>query len=185
MGSETRVTVDVSIREPVAEDVTAFVAAVARSRALHHPWLAPPATPAAFDSWLERLRARTPHRRHVAFLVLGDGELAGYVNVSEIVRGAFDNAYLGYAAFVPWAGRGIMRRGLGLVIRRCFAPEAAGGLGLHRVEANVQPGNEPSRALARALGFRLEGASPRYLHIDGAWRDHERYATTAEEWPSG
>lgn len=180
-----RTDVDVSIREPVAGDVTAFVAAVGRSRELHHPWLAPPATPQAFDAWLERLHARTPHRRHLAFLVLAGDELGGYVNVSEIVRGAFDNAYLGYAAFVPWAGRGVMRRGLALVVRRCFAPEGAGGLALHRVEANIQPGNEPSRALARALDFRLEGNSPRYLKIDGAWRDHERYATTAEEWAAG
>ncbi len=149
-----------------------FVAAVARSRALDYPWLAPPATRGRSTAGSSAC-GRDRHRRQVAFLVLADGELAGYVNVSEIVRGAFDNAYLGYAAFVPWAGRGIMRHGLGLVVRRCFAPEAAGGLGLHGVEANVEPGNEPSRALARALGFRLEGASPRYLHIDGAWRDHD------------
>jgi ribosomal-protein-alanine N-acetyltransferase len=68
------------------------------------------------------------------------------------------------------------------VVDTCFAPESVQGLGLHRVEANIQPGNEPSKLLARSLGFRLEGLSPRYLRIDGAWRDHERYALTAEEW---
>jgi len=172
----------VSIRPPGAADAHAFVAAVARSRELHHPWVAPWPTPEAFTGWLERIAARNPHQRMAGFLVLADDEIAGYVNASEIVRGAFDNAYLGYAAFAPWAGRGVMRRGLARVVDTCFAPQGAGGLALHRVEANIQPGNEPSKRLARSVGFRLEGLSLRYLRIDGAWRDHERYALTAEEW---
>jgi ribosomal-protein-alanine N-acetyltransferase len=175
---------EVSIRPPRPGDAGAFVAAVARSGELHHPWVAPWPTAEAYAGWLDRIGARTPHQRMAGFLVLAGNDIAGYVNASEIVRGAFDNAYLGYAAFAPWAGRGVMRRGLALVVDRCFAAERDGGLALHRVEANIQPGNEPSKRLARSLGFRLEGLSPRYLRIDGAWRDHERYALTAEEWSS-
>ncbi len=183
---------EVTVRPPRPADAEAFVAAVARSRELHHPWVAPWPTVEAFGGWLDRIAARAPHQRLAGYLVLADDgdsgeQIAGYVNASEIVRGAFDNAYLGYAAFVPWAGRGVMRRGLALVVDLCFAPESDGGLALHRVEANVQPGNEASKRLARSLGFRLEGLSPRYLRIDGTWRDHERYALTAEEWlgPAG
>ena len=69
-----------------------------------------------------------------------------------------------------------MRAALQLVLDQAFGP-----LALHRVEANIQPGNAPSVALARGAGFRLEGFSPRYLLIGGRWRAHERYAITAED----
>lgn len=102
---------------------------------------------------------------------------AGIVELSEIVRGGFENAYLGYYAFASSAGRGVMRTGLSLVIGFAFQ-----ALGLHRLEANIQPGSTASVALVRRLGFRLEGFSPRYLRIAGEWRDHERCAIAREDW---
>jgi ribosomal-protein-alanine N-acetyltransferase len=174
--------VEIRLHPPTAADRDAFLAAVARSRALHHPWVEPPATRDGFGAWLARLAARTPHRRHVGFLVTADGELAGFVNVGDIVYGAFRSAYLGYAAFTPWERRGVMRTAIRDVVGRAFADEPSDGLALHRLEANIQPENERSKALVNALGFRLEGYSPRYLRIAGDWRDHERYALTAEEW---
>jgi ribosomal-protein-alanine N-acetyltransferase len=94
------------------------------------------------------------------------------------VRGLFHSAYLGYYAFEPFAGSGYMSDGLGLVLNEAF-----GALDLHRLEANVQPGNLPSIRLVSGLGFRLEGFSPRYLKIAGRWRDHERWAILRDEWP--
>jgi ribosomal-protein-alanine N-acetyltransferase len=70
-----------------------------------------------------------------------------------------------------------MREGLAKVIEHAFRE-----MGLHRLEANIQPGNEASRALARGLGFQKEGYSPRYLQVDGDWKDHERWAILAEDW---
>jgi ribosomal-protein-alanine N-acetyltransferase len=70
-----------------------------------------------------------------------------------------------------------MREGIELVLRRAFT-----SLKLHRIEANIQPGNRASIALAQGAGFRREGFSPRYLKIGGRWRDHERWAILAEEW---
>jgi ribosomal-protein-alanine N-acetyltransferase len=101
-------------------------------------------------------------------------ELVGIVNVSEIVRGAFRSGYLAYYVFRPYERRGLMTEGVRLVVRDAFRR-----LGLHRLEANVQPGNRASIRLVRRLGFRREGYSPRYLKIQGRWRDHERWARLA------
>jgi len=113
-------------------------------------------------------------------VIAGREDIAGVINVSEIVRGSFQSAYLGYYAFEPFAGRGFMRAGLSMVISRCFAE-----LRLHRLEANIQPDNARSIALVKGLGFRLEGFSPRYLKIGGRWRDHERWALLSDNWRGG
>jgi ribosomal-protein-alanine N-acetyltransferase len=155
----------------------AFLDAVRRSRALHRPWVRPPSTLDRYRAFVRRARAEA----HVCHLVcLTGGALAGVIEISEIVRGPFRSGYLGYYAFVPYAGRGYMREGLRTAIGRAFRTGR-----LHRVEANIQPGNLRSIALARSLGFRREGFSPRYLKIAGRWRDHERWAVTAEEWSRG
>lgn len=73
----------------------------------------------------------------------------------------------------------IIEAGLRAVVGDAFGP-----MGLHRLEASVQPGNTDSVALIRNIGFRHEGHSPRYLQVDGGWRDHDRFAITAEEWPA-
>jgi len=120
-----------------------------------------------------RMRNRASH-----FVIDADTRaLVGVINLNEIVRGGLQSAYVGYYAFEPHAGQGLMSDGLGLVLRRAFGP-----LRLHRVEANIQPENERSIALVRSHGFRCEGFSPRYLKIAGRWRDHERWALLREEW---
>jgi ribosomal-protein-alanine N-acetyltransferase len=89
-------------------------------------------------------------------------ELAGVINIHEIVRGTFCSGYLGYYAFVPHNGCGYMTRGLRAVVSQAFRT-----LRLHRLEANIQPDNESSRHLIQRLGFRQEGVSPRYLKVAG------------------
>jgi [ribosomal protein S5]-alanine N-acetyltransferase len=121
--------------------------------------------------------AAGPSRHRLLVRRRADDAIVGVVNVNEIVRGSFQSAYLGYYAFRPHAGQGYMTEGLALVLRHAF-----GELGLHRLEANIQPGNRHSRELVRRLGFRKEGFSPRYLKIGGRWRDHERWAIVREAW---
>jgi ribosomal-protein-alanine N-acetyltransferase len=166
--------VRVSLEEPSLERAAAFIDAANRSRKLHGRWTRPPATIAQFRTYLERLR-RPNCASH--FVCTEQGELAGVINVTEIVYGAFCSAYLGYYALAPHHGCGYMRAGLAAVIRQAFR-----SYGLHRLEANIQPGNARSIALVRGLGFSLEGYSPRYLKINGRWRDHERWALTVESW---
>jgi ribosomal-protein-alanine N-acetyltransferase len=100
-----------------------------------------------------------------------DGAVMGAINVSEIVRGNFRSAYLGYYMGAAHAGQGHMTEALRLTIRHAFRV-----LELHRVEANIQPGNTASIRLVKRAGFRREGFSPRYLRVCGRWRDHERWA---------
>ncbi|MFF1558312.1 GNAT family N-acetyltransferase [Streptomyces sp. NPDC058279] len=167
----------VAIRGYRAADGPEFTARARESRDLHRPWLFPPDTVEGYESYA----ARFDGDRGAGFLVCerATGALAGFVNVNNIVRGAFQCGALGYGAFAHAAGRGLLGEAFGLVLTHAFAPAAEGGLGLHRLEANIQPGNAGSLALVRRHGFRREGFSPDFLRVDGAWRDHERWALIA------
>ncbi|MEV8592904.1 GNAT family protein [Streptomyces sp. NPDC052012] len=165
----------VGVRHFTYADGAEFTARARESKDLHHPWLFPPDSTAAYATYAGRL-IEDPAK--AGFLVCekgADGALAGFININNIVEGAFQCGALGYGAFAHAAGRGLMREALELVVRYAFGP-----MGLHRLEINVQPANTASIALARACGFRLEGFSPDMLFIDGAWRDHERWAITKE-----
>ena len=156
-------------------DAEEFVAAMAASRRFHRPWIAPPASAAAFEALVAR--ARTEGFDFNLVRRRSDGALVGYFNLSQIIRGPFQSAFLGYGAVARATGRGYMAAGLELVLRRAFTE-----LRLHRVEANVQPGNAASLALVERAGFVLEGFSGRYLKVGGRWRDHEHWAIRAEQW---
>ena len=165
----------VALRVLERSDREAFLALARESRELHRPWTYPPERSDQFDDLFARSR-RDDFACLVASLTEDEREIAGVFTISQIVRGAFQSAYLGYYAHQRHAGRGLMREAMEQVLDHAFGP-----LALHRLEANIQPGNQPSIALARGAGFRLEGFSPRYLLIGGQWRDHERYAITADE----
>src|SRR5919205_582569 len=165
----------VFLRAPAKADAEELVALNRASRRLHRGLVSPPTEPEQFRAFLKRCR----DDRSACFFVCraGDGRIVGAMNLSEIVRGIFRSAYLGYYVGGPYAGRGYMTEALGLLLGRAFGP-----LGLHRVEANIQPGNLASIALVKRAGFTREGYSRRYLKIGGRWRDHERWAILAEDW---
>ncbi len=162
------------LRAVVPADRAELLAMNRASRALHRPWVSPPVTPAAFRRYAARFGA--PQHASLAVCRREDGAIAGIVNVSYIVRGPLRSAFVGYYGNAALAGNGLMTEGLWLAMRHCFGP-----LGLHRVEANIQPGNLASRRLVARLGFVREGFSRRYLKIGGRWRDHERWALLAED----
>ncbi|SPJ34965.1 GNAT family N-acetyltransferase [Kushneria phyllosphaerae] len=156
------------------DDETPFLEAVARSRDLLGDWVNPPSDSERFAQHIARYSAD----HNVSYLArTGEGQVVGCININNIVRGAFQSGALGYYAFSPYNGRGLMKQAMALVIAEAFGQHQ-----LHRLEANIQPDNLASSALVRSLGFRFEGHSPRYLNIAGQWRDHDRYAITVEEW---
>ena len=163
----------VRLRPLAASDQDEFTALARASVALHHPWYAMPTTREDFQAYLARFSQ--PSTEGFLVCLSGDGAMAGMVTIDSVIRGRFQSASLSYAAFAPAAGRGYMSEGLALVLRHAF-----GELRLHRLEANIQPANHASLRLVRRLGFRQEGYSPDMLFIDGAWRDHERWAITRE-----
>lgn len=159
---------------PLAEaDTPDLIAANKASATFHAPWVEPFTDRAGFEAW----RAADPRRVSLLARTAADGAVVGLFNLSQIALGNFCSAYLGFYASQAQAGRGLMAEALGLVLAHAFGP-----LGLHRVEANIQPGNRRSVALVRRAGFRQEGFSPRYLKIAGEWRDHERWAMLAEDF---
>jgi ribosomal-protein-alanine N-acetyltransferase len=165
----------VYLRRPVAYDAARFCSLMQASRRFHGSWVQPPLTALEFAAYLTR--SRDPDSAGLLVCRGEDHDIVGVFNFSYIVRGALQNAFLGYYAPAEHAGCGYMREGMQLVLRFAFRM-----LKLHRIEANIQPDNVRSRALAQAAGFRLEGLSPRYIKLAGRWRDHERWALLAEEW---
>ncbi|MET8677417.1 GNAT family protein [Streptomyces sp. NPDC004647] len=163
----------VAIRHVDHADQEEFLRLANESVELHRPWLFPPTTPEAFEAFLTKLGSPAA----AGFLVCepDSGRIAGFININNIVQNAFRCGAVGYGVFTHAAGRGVMSEGLGLVVGYAFGP-----MGLHRLEANIQPGNEASQRLVERYGFRLEGYSPDFLFINGAWRDHERWAITSE-----
>lgn len=164
---------EIVIREPNIADKDAFLAAMQRSQSLHHPWVKAPLTSQEFDEYYQRYQQ--PNQK--SFLVCQDKNIVGVFNVNEIVRGLFQNAYLGFYAVADYAGKGYMSTGLKLVLKKVFNE-----LQLHRLEANIQPENMTSIFLAKKNGFRYEGFSPRYLRINEEWRGHEHWAMTVEDY---
>lgn len=159
----------VHVRPVTKGDADEFLALMQASRSLHDPWISPPLTKRAFDAYL----TRTAQDDHEGLLVCRSDSagIVGVINLNNIVRGSFQNASLGYYVGKPYAGQGYMTEGLRAAVQFAFK-----NLGLHRLEANIQPNNAPSINLVKRCGFQHEGFSPRFLFIAGAWRDHERWA---------
>src|SRR5882672_3746552 len=165
----------VRLERPTLRREREYLAAVRCSRALHRGFVTTAATPKEYRDYLRRARRKD---QESFFVVTAEsGELAGVVNVNHIVRYGEQSGRLGYYAFAPHAGSGLMREGLALAIGREF-----GDLGLHRLEANVRHSNRKSIALVRGLGFRREGVARGHLKISGRWQDHERWALLKEDW---
>jgi ribosomal-protein-alanine N-acetyltransferase len=168
-------TVRVRLARPEPEDAAELLALHRASRSFHRGRVSPPLTAAQFHRYL----ARCERPDFVGLLIRrrSDDVILGAVELSQIARGGFQSAYLGYHLGAPFAGQGYMTEALRLTMRHAFRV-----LKLHRMEANIQPSNRASIVLVKRLGFRREGYSRRYLKVAGRWRDHERWAILKEDW---
>ena len=162
------------IQPPEQADEKPFLAAMRDSAGLHYPWVSAPKDHKGWKRYMARLERET----EAGFLIkrLGDGVICGVVNLSVITFDALRSAYTSYFSVAGMAERGYMKEGLSQVVHYAFDE-----LGLHRLEANIQPQNLASIGLAKSVGFRYEGYSPRFLKINGEWCDHERWAVLADQ----
>jgi ribosomal-protein-alanine N-acetyltransferase len=167
-------TTRIGIRRPTATDEKEFVALIQASKSLHDPWVNLPDSPQRYSEYLRSRNGQTDD----GFLICqrATSQIMGVINLNCIVRRLFQSTYLGYAIGAPFAHQGYMTEAIQLVSHYAFEQ-----MKLHRLEANIQPGNAASIALVKKCGFRKEGFSPRYLMIAGEWRDHERWALLADQ----
>jgi ribosomal-protein-alanine N-acetyltransferase len=133
-----------------------------------------------FAPMVRRLRAEAREGRTLPFGLEYHGRFVGQLTIAGVTWGSLCAANIGYWIDQGHAGRGIMPTAVALATDHCLT-----GMGLHRVEVCIRPENRNSRRVVEKLGFREEGLRPRFLHIDGAWRDHLVYVLTAEEVPAG
>jgi ribosomal-protein-alanine N-acetyltransferase len=165
----------VYLRAPQEEDCLELVALNQLSVKFHRGLVSPPRTRVEFEALLNR--SRRVDTEYFLICRREDSAIVGNMNLSQIFREGFKNAYLGYYVGAPFANQGYATESIKLLLRHVFRK-----MKLHRIEANIQPGNIASIALVRQAGFTQEGYSRRYLKIDGRWRDHERWALTVEDW---
>jgi [ribosomal protein S5]-alanine N-acetyltransferase len=163
----------VRIARVIRADADELIVANRTSQEHHLPWVTSFTDQAGFDSWFTRCLTG-PNVGLVAREVRSS-KIVGVININEIVTGAFQSAYLGYYGMSSFSRQGLMTAALRAAVGYAF-----GDLGLHRLEANIQPQNVASIALVRRLGFQKEGFSPSYLRVNGEWRDHERWALLAD-----
>lgn len=165
----------VFIRNPTEEDCQELLSLRQRSKDFHFPWVFLSINEKDCKNYINR--CQNDDYQGLLICHLNSNKIIGVVNFSQIFYGMFQNAYLSYYVGVDFAGQGLMSEGVYLAINYAFST-----LELHRIEANIQPGNKASISLVKRLGFTQEGFSQKYLQINGEWRDHERWALTVENW---
>lgn len=159
----------VRVRPIERSDESEFVTLARNSITLHEPFVLAPKTAEAFERYLQNFEGTSS----IGYVICREdtAEIVGFVNVNGVVGFPYQRGILGYAIFEPHARRGYMKQALGQVIRICFDQ-----FDLHRIEADIQPDNQASANLVKALGFTYEGLSPGFIQINGQWRDHGRWA---------
>jgi len=165
----------VEISKLYPEDENLFLEMAYKSKAFHAPWVFPAIDSSAFKELL--VRNTQDNFETVVVRPQGIQDIIGIFNLSQIFYHNFQNTIMGCYANIAYHGQGLMREGLLQTVGYTFFR-----LKLHRIEANIICGNQRSLNLFSKFGFRHEGMSKNYLYVDDAWRDHEKFALTREDW---
>ena len=169
MSETSRVVVERTRRR----DADELLALNRANTAYHAPWVTTWTDRDAFEAWFAKMVVGP----NVSLLARerATNDVVGVFNLSEIVLGVFRSCFVGYWGYAHTGARGLVTEALREVARFGFDE-----IGLHRIEANIQPGNVRSIALAQRAGFTREGVSARYLYLSGAWRDHEHWVLLSD-----
>ncbi len=132
--------------------------------------------PSAWPPLYSVLRSEAKRGTVLPFVIEVDGDYTGQLTVGNIQRGAVRSAWIGYWVDAGHMGKGIATAAVALGVDHCFGP-----VGLHRLDATVQPANAASQAVLTKVGFRREGLLERYMDVNRSWRDHILFALTSEE----
>ena len=153
---------------------------VVRSRDFLAPW--EPLRPDSYftvsgqrEAVTQSLRTRATGQMEPFVILDEDDQVAGRINLNNIVRGPFQSASMGYWLDQQATGRGLATRAAGELVELAFE-----ALGLHRVEAGTLPHNLASQAVLERNGFEQFGYAQRYLAIGGVWADHILFQRLAD-----
>lgn len=174
---------DIRLRIVRMKDVKALEACLFENRSWLRPWEATsPDAPKSFDvkRMVRGLLRGLDDQVGLPFVIEFQGQIVGQLNVANMLYGSVSSAMVGYWIVPAVAGKGITPIAVALV-----SDYLMNVVGLHRVEIDIRPENSASLRVVEKLGFRYEGLKERYIHINGAWRDHYVFAVTHEEVPKG
>jgi ribosomal-protein-alanine N-acetyltransferase len=174
---------DVRLRIVRMRDAKQLERLILGNREWLRPWEATnPVGPNSFDirGMVRGLIRNMDDRQGLPFVIECDGEIVGQLNVANIVHGSVSSAMVGYWVAPEFAGRGVTPTAVALVTDYLFNI-----VGLHRVQIDIRPENLASLRVVEKLGYRYEGLKQRYIHINGAWRDHYSFALTHDEVVGG
>jgi ribosomal-protein-alanine N-acetyltransferase len=158
-----------TLRRLSLSDESEFLSKSIASKKIHRSWVLVPTTKKQFRDYVEEMNSDV----NKAFAVVDpqSNTIAGIVELRDIFMFDFKNSYITYYAFHQHLRKGFMKLGVMQAITIAFKK-----LKLHRLEANIQPENKASIALAKSCGFTKEGFSPKFIKKGGRWKDHERWA---------
>jgi [ribosomal protein S5]-alanine N-acetyltransferase len=112
----------------------------------------------------------------VPLVIVDDGEVVGRITMSDVVRGAFQSAHLGYWVAASHTGRGVATAAVAATARMAFTE-----LRLHRLQADTLLHNTASQRVLERNGFVRIGTAPAYLRIAGRWQDHHLHQLVNQE----